>query len=75
LRERGAVVVVVAHRPSAIAACDYVLMMSDGRVQAFGPKEEVLNKILQHPSSRPAQVPVAAPGVPGSLKIVQEMDA
>jgi ATP-binding cassette subfamily C protein len=75
LRERGAIAVVVAHRPSAIAACDHVLMMSDGRIQAFGPKDEVLSKILQHPSSRPAQPAPATSGAPGSLKVVQEVEA
>ena len=39
--------VVVAHRPSAIAGVDLLLMMNQGRVQAFGPKEEVLARVLQ----------------------------
>jgi ABC-type protease/lipase transport system fused ATPase/permease subunit len=40
-------VVVVAHRPSAIAGVDLLLMMHQGRVQAFGPKDEVLARVLQ----------------------------
>jgi len=40
-------VVVVAHRPSAIAGVDLLLMMNQGRVQAFGPKDEVLARVLQ----------------------------
>ena len=54
MRARGGIVVVVAHRPSALAGVDLVLMMAEGRVQAFGPKDEVLAKVL-----RP--VPVAPP--------------
>jgi len=38
-RERGAVVVVVAHRPIGIEAVDQLLVLRDGRMQAFGPKE------------------------------------
>ena len=38
-RERGAIVVVVAHRPIGIEAVDQLLVLKDGRVQAFGPKE------------------------------------
>jgi ATP-binding cassette subfamily C protein len=41
-RARGAIVVVVAHRSSALVAVDFVLTMFQGRQQAFGPKDEVL---------------------------------
>ncbi|QJP17672.1 type I secretion system permease/ATPase [Starkeya sp. ORNL1] len=42
VRERGGIVVVIAHRPSAFAALDQAMVMADGRMQAFGPKEQVL---------------------------------
>ena len=37
-RERGAIVVVVAHRPIGIEAVDQLLVLKDGRMQAFGPE-------------------------------------
>ncbi len=46
VRERGGIVIVVAHRPSAISAVDMIGVMKDGRMQAFGPKEEVLKRVL-----------------------------
>jgi len=46
-RERGAIVVVVAHRPIGIEAVDHLLVLKDGRMQAFGPKETVLGQVLQ----------------------------
>jgi ATP-binding cassette subfamily C protein len=46
-RERGAVVVVVAHRPIGIEAVDQLLVLKEGRVQAFGPKDTVLGQVLQ----------------------------
>ena len=46
IRERGGIAVVIAHRPSALAACDYVLVMNAGQMQAFGDKERVLNATL-----------------------------
>ncbi len=55
VRRRGGICVVVAHRPSALAAVDLVLMMADGRAQAFGPKDEVFRRVL-----RPAPAPVPA---------------
>ena len=47
VRERGGIAIVVAHRPSAISVVDKVLMMEGGRQRAFGPKDEVLSKVLQ----------------------------
>src|SRR6476661_5854862 len=46
-RERGSIVVVVAHRPIGIEAVDQLLVLKDGRMQAFGPKETVLGQVLQ----------------------------
>ena len=51
-RERGAIVVVVAHRPIGIEAVDQLLVLKDGRMQAFGPKEEVLGQVLQRVARR-----------------------
>ena len=51
LRARGAIAVVVAHRPSAIAGVDYILVMAKGRQQQFGPKEEVLTRVAQPPAA------------------------
>jgi PrtD family type I secretion system ABC transporter len=59
-RERGAIVVVVAHRPIGIEGVDLLLVLKDGRVQAFGPKETVLGQVLQR----------VAP--PSPIKIVSE---
>jgi len=58
VKRRGGIVVVIAHRPSALAAVDTVAVVQNGRMTAFGPKEEVLAAIL-HPSA-PAAVPAAA---------------
>jgi ATP-binding cassette subfamily C protein PrsD len=59
VRARGGIVVVVAHRPNLLAALDQVLVMNGGRAQAFGPKEEVLARVLRREA-------------PGALKVVAE---
>lgn len=46
IRQRGGIVIVIAHRPSALACIDQVLVLADGRMQAFGPKAEVLKQTL-----------------------------
>ncbi len=43
-RRAGAIVIVIAHRPSALAGVDQVLVMSEGRAVAFGPRDDVLRK-------------------------------
>ena len=47
MREAGSVVVVMAHRPSAIAAVDKVLMLRAGRMVDFGEKSDILRKITR----------------------------
>jgi PrtD family type I secretion system ABC transporter len=47
VKARGGIVVVIAHRPSAIAAVDLLLVMRQGRQQAFGPKDAILGKLTQ----------------------------
>ena len=42
MRARGSVVVVMAHRPSAIAAVNKVMLLHKGRAERFGEKNEVL---------------------------------
>lgn len=43
----GTTVVVMAHRPSAIAAVNKILMLNDGRQMEFGDKEHVLRKVTK----------------------------
>ena len=47
MRESGSVVIVMAHRPSAIAAVDKVLMLRAGQMVDFGEKTEILRKITR----------------------------
>jgi PrtD family type I secretion system ABC transporter len=60
IRERKGIVIVIAHRPSAIAGVDQILVLNQGRVQAFGPKDEVLAKVLQRPQGVGAATPLNA---------------
>ena len=42
LKSEGCTVVVITHRTSVLPAADKVLMLRDGQVAAFGPRDEVL---------------------------------
>jgi ATP-binding cassette subfamily C protein len=61
-RERGAIVVVVAHRPIGIEAVDQILVLKDGRMQAFGPKEQVLAQVLQQRVAPPSPIKIVSEG-------------
>jgi ATP-binding cassette subfamily C protein len=66
LRTRGAIVILVAHRPSALQHVDMILAIANGRQQAFGPKDDVLRKVLEpsRPVVRPMKVVGDSEGVP-----------
>jgi ATP-binding cassette, subfamily C, type I secretion system permease/ATPase len=58
IKERKGIVVVIAHRPSAISGLNFILAMNQGQQIEFGPKEEVLAKVIKRPAP---------------LKVVQEI--
>ncbi|HEY0837796.1 MAG TPA: type I secretion system permease/ATPase [Azospirillum sp.] len=61
----GATVVIIAHRPSVLATVDKVLVMRDGTVEHFGPREEVVKfgKLNLAPTlQRPTPVAVESGG-------------
>lgn len=60
VRARGGIIVVIAHRPSALASVDRVLMLNQGRQQAFGPRDEVLRQVLRPTAT--AQLTVVGKG-------------
>jgi PrtD family type I secretion system ABC transporter len=63
IRARGGIAIVIAHRASALAGCDLVAAMAEGRMVAFGPKDEVLRSY-----TRGGQEPV--PARPAAAQVV-----
>ena len=59
LKQKGATVVVVSHRPSLVQGVDKVLLLKDGAIEAFGPRQEVLKRLMG--PARPVEV------VPGAV--------
>jgi ABC-type protease/lipase transport system fused ATPase/permease subunit len=41
----GATIIVIAHRPAAVATVDSLMVLKDGAIEMFGPRDEVLAKI------------------------------
>ena len=55
IKRRGGIVIVIAHRPSALAAVDFLLVLANGQQQAFGPKSEVARDTLRTEPRQPMQ--------------------
>ena len=70
LKQRKAIVILVAHRRSALENCEKVLFLMNGVQQAFGPRDEVLRKM-----SAPVAPPVPAPTPAVNLKVVSDTPA
>jgi ATP-binding cassette subfamily C protein len=51
LKRRKAIVILVAHRRSALEHCDKVLFLMNGTQQAFGPRDEVLRRMSPPPAA------------------------
>ena len=67
MKASGGAVIIMAHRPAAIAQCELLLVMENGAVKDFGKRDDVLrNNIKNHEAiagqTRPAaEAPPAAP--------------
>lgn len=58
VRRRRGIAIVVAHRPSTLSSLNKVLVIANGQVQDFGPRDEVLRRVLKvQPGATPAGGP------------------
>ena len=58
LKAKGKTVILITHRPGAIAAADHLVLLQDGRIATMGPRDAVLNAL------RAQQAAVASAAVP-----------
>jgi PrtD family type I secretion system ABC transporter len=63
LKARGAIVVIISHRPAVLEQCDKILILGNGAQQAFGPRDAIL---------RNAPVRVPRPMVSGNVALLHE---
>jgi PrtD family type I secretion system ABC transporter len=50
--QRNASVIVIAHRPNAIAAVDHIIVLNDGRIAGSGPRDEIIRKVVRAPGAQ-----------------------
>ncbi|QUS39224.1 type I secretion system permease/ATPase [Tardiphaga alba] len=68
IRARGGIVIVVAHRPALLAAVDHMLVLNEGRQQAFGKTDAVLPMLTAKPVVASQDVAPASASKRGSKK-------
>lgn len=47
LKAMGSTVVLISHRPSVLKGVDKILVLDAGRIEAFGPRAEVLSRLVR----------------------------
>jgi PrtD family type I secretion system ABC transporter len=63
LRQQQCIVIVISHRPSALAALDMAMVLHEGKAIAFGLREQIFARIHTASSQpAPATQPFATPG-------------
>lgn len=69
LQQRGKTVVLIAHRAGVVSIANKLLILRDGAVQAFGPRDEVLQAMAkaQASSAAPASAAPRAAAAPVPL--------
>ena len=48
MKAAGNSVIIMAHRPSAIQECELLMVLEGGALQAFGPKDEIMRKMIKN---------------------------
>ncbi len=76
IRQRGGIVIVVAHRQQVLQEVDMVLALSNGTTAAFGPRQEVARKLqeLQRAAQQQAGQPAAQPPGPTGVVVPHKAD-
>jgi PrtD family type I secretion system ABC transporter len=48
MKEAGRAVLIMTHRPTAISACDTLLVLDDGRATGFGPRDQIVKTLVKN---------------------------
>jgi ABC-type protease/lipase transport system fused ATPase/permease subunit len=48
MKEVGRAVLIMTHRPTAISACDTLLVLDDGRATGFGPRDQIVKTLVKN---------------------------
>jgi ATP-binding cassette subfamily C protein/ATP-binding cassette subfamily C exporter for protease/lipase/ATP-binding cassette subfamily C protein EexD len=71
LKKRGVALIIVGHRPSTLAQADKIVLLREGRVELFGPRDATLQKLRAAKSSG-AVIPMQKPAAMASVAAMSE---
>jgi ATP-binding cassette subfamily C protein len=66
LKAQGTTVVIISHRPQTLNIVDKLLVMRDGTVEMFGPRNEVIGKLTKLTSVKPT-----GGDIPAQMRVAQ----
>ncbi|MBI5331514.1 MAG: type I secretion system permease/ATPase [Betaproteobacteria bacterium] len=55
LKQQGVTQIIVTHRPALLHSVDKVMLLRDGQIELFGPREEVLAQVLRPATALPGR--------------------
>jgi ATP-binding cassette, subfamily C, bacterial PrsD len=70
VRARGGVVVIITHRMATMAAVDHVAIMNEGRFEEFGPKDQIMPKLVRPSARAPSKSNQATSEAPNGQSLV-----
>jgi ATP-binding cassette, subfamily C, bacterial exporter for protease/lipase len=47
MKTKGATVVIISHKPSVFRAADKMLVLREGRIELFGPRDQVMSRLMK----------------------------
>jgi ATP-binding cassette subfamily C protein len=48
MKAEGRAVLIMTHRPTAISTCDTLLVLDGGKVAGYGPRDEIIRKLMKN---------------------------
>jgi ATP-binding cassette subfamily C protein EexD len=67
IKETGATVFIISHRPNILSRLDRVMMLNAGVITMYGPREQVIAELAQQQAKAQQRVaPAAAPAAPAA---------
>lgn len=58
IKAQGTTLIVITHRPQILSVIDHVMILTDGQIKAFGPRDEVMESLNPKNQAMPATAQV-----------------
>lgn len=69
IRVRGGIAVVITHRPGILTHADKILVMKEGKMAAFGPREAIMGHVVRQDTAAHSAKVLKVVGATGRLEV------